>query len=62
MKKEKEEKARVRKEYAKGGSSQKMMTLRVDLDLMDWLTGQPNKGRYINNLIRADWERQKGGK
>ena len=45
----------VRKAYApKGERSQKMMSFRVDLDNIDWLEAQPNKGRYINDLIAAD--------
>lgn len=53
--KEKEQKERVRKAYAsKGTRSQKMMSFRVDNDLHLWLDSQPNKGRYINDLVRAD--------
>ena len=38
----------VRKAYApKGERSQKMMSFRVDLENIDWLEAQPNKGRYI---------------
>lgn len=51
---EKEEKTRVRKEYNKVGSSQKMMSFRVDNELLDWLQSRGNKGRYINDLVRAD--------
>lgn len=50
-----EEKVRVRKEYGKHGErTQKMMSFRVDNDLIEWLESQPNKGRYINNLIAED--------
>lgn len=57
MKKEtnQEERERVRKEYGKKGErTQKMMSFRVDNDLIEWLESQPNKGRYINNLIADD--------
>lgn len=55
MEQKKEEKERMRKAYApKGERSQKMMSFRVDNEIADWLSQQPNKGRYINNLIRAD--------
>ena len=55
-----EEQQRTRKEYAKKGErSQKMMSFRVDNDLIDWLESQTNKGRYINNLI-ADDKRKRG--
>lgn len=61
MEKKKEEKERVRKAYApKGQRTQKMMSFRVDNDLEEWLNQQPNKGRYINDLIMADWERHRG--
>lgn len=33
--------------------TQKMMSFRLDGDLSDWLNEQPNKGRLINNLLRA---------
>lgn len=46
---------RLRKEYApKGEISQKMVTFRLDLENIEWLNKQPNKGRYINNLIATD--------
>ena len=46
---------RLRKEYApKGQRSQKMVTFRLDLENIDWLEQQQNKGRYINELIAAD--------
>lgn len=52
---EQEPRERVRKEYAAAGSrSQKMMSFRVDLDNVEWLEAQANKGRYINELIARD--------
>lgn len=57
MKKENDQNSRerIRKEYGKRGErTQKMMTFRVDNEVIDWLQEQPNKGRYINNLIAAD--------
>ena len=54
-----DKKTQPRKAYAPDGQkSQKMMAFRVDNDLLDWLNSQPNKGRYINELIRTDKERQ----
>lgn len=38
----------------RGVITQKMMSFKVDLDNIDWLDLQPNKGRYINALITAD--------
>lgn len=34
--------------------TQKMISVRLDNDLVEWLDTQPNKNRYINNLIRDD--------
>lgn len=48
-------KERLRKMRAPAGKrTQKVTSFRLDLDLVKWLDEQPNKGRYINNLIRAD--------
>lgn len=59
MNEEKDTRERVRKAYApRGERSQKMVTFRADLDNIEWLEQQHNKGRYINNLIAADRERQ----
>lgn len=33
--------------------TQKMMSFRLDGDLVHWLDYQPNKGRLINNLLRS---------
>lgn len=45
---------------AKGIITQKMMSFRVDVENIEWLNQQQNKGRYINDLVSADRE-QKGG-
>lgn len=48
-------KERTRREYAKKGErNQKMVTFRLDNENLEWLEQQPNKGRYINNLIEED--------
>lgn len=53
-------KERLRKMRAPAGKrTQKVTSFRLDLDLIKWLDEQPNKGRYINDLIRADMQ-QKG--
>ena len=50
-----EKKERTRRKYAKRGeTSQKMLSFRLDNENAFWLSNMPNKGRYINNLIRAD--------
>jgi len=50
-----ESKERIKRRYApKGERSQKMVSFRLDNENAFWLSTMPNKGRYINNLIRAD--------
>ena len=45
----------IRKEgRAKGIITQKMVTFRCDVENLDWLDHQANKGRYLNDLIAAD--------
>lgn len=54
MKKSNEPQERQRREYAPAGSrSQRMMSFRIDNDLLDWLNCHTNcKGRFINNVLR----------
>lgn len=55
MNKENQNPERVRKARSKNGErGQKMMSFRVDVDNLEWLESQTNKGRYINELIAAD--------
>lgn len=50
-----------RRPYAKKGEKrQMMMSFRLDLDNLQWLQQQGNKGRYINELIAADRNKQGG--
>ena len=50
-----EKQERTRRKYAKRGeTSQKMMSFRLDQENAFWLSTFPNKGRYLNNLIKAD--------
>lgn len=59
MKEKEETKERIRRTYAKAGErSQKSITFRLDLENVEWLYQQPNKGRYINNLIADDREKR----
>lgn len=54
----KDEQKKVRFEGAKHGTvRQKMMSFRLDNDLDQWLCSKPNKGRYINELIRSDMKK-----
>lgn len=55
MKEKKEEQQRTRRAYAaKGERSQRMIAFRLDNENAEWLSQQPNKGRYLNNLIETD--------
>lgn len=46
---------RKKKENIKHGvRTQQMFNFRLDNDLAEWLKLQPNRGRYLNNLIRND--------
>lgn len=44
----------IRRTHTKGLITQKMMSFRLDNDNALWLDSIPNKGRYINELIRID--------
>lgn len=60
MKRNDEEKVLLRKAGRTSGVvTQKMVSFRLDIDNMEWLDRQPNKGRYINDLIAADRDRNK---
>ena len=55
---EKNEQSQERKKGRVNGSiTQKVYSFRLDGDLIDWLYRQPNKGRYINDLIRDDMDK-----
>lgn len=54
MTQKKSDDERVRKAYAQRGTrSQIMFNFRLDLDCWEKLSQQANKGRYINEAIRA---------
>ena len=38
----------------RGVRTQKMVTFRCDIENIEWLDHQPNKGRYINEIIEKD--------
>lgn len=54
-----ESRERIRKSGTAGVITQKAMTFRVDQEVLEWLSQQRNKGRYINNLIYQDMTRQR---
>lgn len=55
MKTEKEIKKVERKKGRVNGQVTQIMTsFRVDADVVDYLKSKPNRGRFLNELIRAD--------
>ena len=61
MTKKIEDSDRVRKAYSpRGHRGQKMFNFRCDLDNWEWLQQQPNKGRYVNDIIREKREKNGG--
>lgn len=48
-----EEKERIRKGCKRGKLTQKMVNFRCDLENVQWLEQQPNKGRAINQALEA---------
>ena len=49
MKKAERKKGRVNRKV-----TQIMTSFRVDADVVDYLKSKPNRGRYLNDLIRTD--------
>lgn len=49
-----EKKKQERKKRSNEGAAQTKVTFKLDNGLLAWLKSKANKGRYINNLIRAD--------
>lgn len=55
MKTEKEiKKAERKKGRVNGQVTQIMTSFRVDADVVDYLKSKPNRGRFLNELIRTD--------
>ena len=53
MKQKKDEQERVRKAYSpKGERGQKLISFRIDLENLEWLERQANKGRAINVALQ----------
>lgn len=51
----KEEKKQERKSgRVNGNVTQKVFSFRLDVEHLAWLELQPNKGRYLNELIAKD--------
>ena len=52
--------SRQRKEWKRGaGTTQKMVSFRADLEVVEILERQPNKGRLLNQLV-IDWAKDHG--
>lgn len=56
-KKERPSSASLRKASRKGVVTQKMMSFRIDADNAERLANEPNKGRLINELLHAYFEK-----
>lgn len=48
------EKVERKKGRVNGQVTQTMTSFRVDADVVDYLKSKPNRGRFINELIRTD--------
>ena len=48
--------ATVKKTFIWGQVTQKMMSFRIDLELVVRLNQEPNKGRLINELLRKHYD------
>lgn len=46
----------MRKEYQHGKVTQKMLSFKIDLDILARLKQEVNKGRLINNLLRDHYK------
>lgn len=58
---EQDEKKQERKAYAKRGQrSQKMVTFRLDNELIKYLEREENKGRFINEALNLRFRRLYG--
>lgn len=46
---------RQKKKWSWGKVTQKMCSFKIDLDIVERLKSEPNKGRLINNLLREHY-------
>lgn len=61
MTKRQTDEERVRKEYApRGTRGQKMVNFRCDMENVEYLNTKPNKGRFLNDLIKEHREKNGG--
>lgn len=56
MKQQEQQNPRTRKAWKHGERTQKMMSFRLDADLVAYLGAWANKGRLINELLRQAME------
>lgn len=52
--------ATIKKPFIWGQVTQKMMSFKIDLELVARLQGEANKGRLINELLRKHYEEVDG--
>lgn len=52
-----DKKKQERKKRSSEGAAQTKITFKLDNGLLAWLKSKANKGRYLNNLIKADAKR-----
>lgn len=52
------EMATIRKKAKWGTRTQKMVSFRADNEIAEYLETKPNKGRYLNELVRTDMMRE----
>lgn len=53
------EKVERKKGRVNGLVTQTMTSFRVDADVVDYLKSKPNRGRFLNDLIRTDMSNSK---
>lgn len=53
------EMATIRKKAKWGTRTQKMVSFRADNEIAEYLETKPNKGRYLNELVRTDMMRER---
>lgn len=53
------EKVERKKGRVNGQVTQTMTSFRVDADVVDYLKSKPNRGRFLNELIRTDMSNSK---
>ena len=58
MEKNEERKTQPKKQFKLGVVTQKMMSFRLDIDNIEYLNTKANKGRFINELLTREREKE----